>query len=213
MTVIIKNRGLVPYESIWEEMKSFTINRHKETPDEIWLVEHPPVFTQGQAGKEEHILVKNDIPIIQSDRGGQVTYHGPGQLVVYLMINLKRHKLSVRGLVTLIENSIISLLSTYDISANCRPKAPGVYVNQKKICSLGLRIKMGCSYHGLALNVNTDLKPFSYINPCGMEQLEMTNISDFISQISFKEVESRLIKELITHLGYNEHEINFLTDN
>jgi lipoyl(octanoyl) transferase len=162
-------------------MRDFTLNRNDATPDEIWLLEHPPVFTQGLAGKPEHVLNPGNIPIIQTDRGGQVTYHGPEQLVGYVLFDLRRLKLGVKAYVSLIENSVIQLLADYNIEANTKPGAPGVYVAGKKICSIGLKISRGCSYHGIALNVNNDLEPFSRINPCGFQNLQMTKISDFVA--------------------------------
>ncbi|WP_036820959.1 lipoyl(octanoyl) transferase LipB, partial [Photobacterium sanctipauli] len=165
--IIIRNLGRRDYEPTWQAMHEFTDQRSTDTLDEIWLVEHNPVFTQGQAGKAEHLLNTGDIPVVQSDRGGQVTYHGPGQLVAYILIDLRRDKLGVRDLVTHIENTVINTLSHFGIESNARPDAPGVYVDGQKICSLGLRIRRGCSFHGLALNINMDLAPFLRINPCG----------------------------------------------
>jgi lipoyl(octanoyl) transferase len=159
-------------------MQTFTGDRTAETADEIWLTEHDPVFTQGQAGKAEHLLMPGSIPVIQSDRGGQVTYHGPGQVVGYLLFDLRRLGVSVRGLVSGIENAMIGTLAGYGITAAARPDAPGVYVNGAKIGSLGLRVRRGCSYHGLALNVNMDLEPFSRINPCGLTDMAVTQIAD-----------------------------------
>lgn len=201
--IVIRDLGTKGYTDVWQAMKAFTLERTKETPDELWVVMHPPVFTQGQAGKPEHILQDSTIPIVQSDRGGQVTYHGPGQLVIYTLINLKRAKLSVRGLVELIENSVIECLKEYEISAYNDKCAPGVYVANKKICSLGLRIKQGFSYHGLALNVNMDLTPYQYINPCGMAKLEMTNVSDYRPSIEYEDVKTHLIDILVKQLGYS----------
>lgn len=157
--ILVRHLGLQPYEPVSQAMHDFTDSRDDLTPDEIWLVEHPPVFTQGQAGKAEHVLVPGDIPVIQSDRGGQVTYHGPGQQVMYVLLNLKRRKLGVRELVTLLEQTVVDTLAEYDIDAHPRADAPGVYVGEMKICSLGLRIRKGCSFHGLALNINMDLSP------------------------------------------------------
>ncbi len=168
--------GRRDYRDVWEKMQDFTDQRSQETPDSFWVVEHPPVFTLGQAGKMEHLLAPGDIPIIKVDRGGQVTYHGPGQLVVYVLIDLKRHRLGVRQLVSALEQSIIRLLATYGIEATRRDDAPGVYVDGAKIASLGLKIRKGCSYHGLALNVDMDLEPFSRINPCGYEGLAVTQL-------------------------------------
>ena len=163
-------------------MREFTDARDATTPDELWLLQHPPVFTQGQAGKAEHVLAPGDIPVIQVDRGGQVTYHGPGQWVLYLLIDLRRRHLGVRDLVTLIEQSLVQLLGEYDISAAATPGAPGVYVDGDKIASLGLRVRRGCSYHGLALNVNMDLEPFGRINPCGYEGLQVTSMRELLPQ-------------------------------
>jgi len=184
--VIVKQLGQVDYLPTFEAMQAFTVNRDASTPDELWLLEHPPVFTQGLAGKPEHILQTSDIPIVQIDRGGQVTYHGPGQLVAYLLLDLRRHKLGVRDLVRLLENSVIGVLAEDGITAYGKVDAPGVYVQLKnewgeyeaKIASLGLRIKNGCCYHGLALNVSMDLAPFSLINPCGYQGLQVTRMVD-----------------------------------
>lgn len=181
-------------------MQSFTDNRDENSPDEIWFVEHEPVFTQGQAGKDEHILMPGDIPVVKVDRGGQVTYHGPGQQTVYILVNIKRRKLGVRALVTMIEDCIIESVSQYGITAAARPDAPGVYVDGKKVCSLGLRIRNGCSFHGLALNVNMDLSPFQRINPCGYAGMEMVNTADLgdmkeLSQAA-DAIEAYLIKAL-----------------
>jgi len=173
--VIVRQLGRQPYEPIFEAMKRFTDERDQNTQDEIWLVEHDAVFTQGQAGKAEHILMPGNIPVVQVDRGGQVTYHGPGQQVIYLMLNIKRRKLGVRHLVTAMEESVVGLLAKYGVTAYPKPDAPGVYVDEKKVCSLGLRIRNGCSFHGLALNVNMDLSPFQRINPCGYAGMEMTD--------------------------------------
>ena len=172
--------GLTEYSRTFEAMKAFNDARNEETEDELWLVEHLPVFTQGLAGKPEHLLIRDDIPVVQIDRGGQITYHGPGQLVVYTMIDFKRRKTGVRTIVSALENSIIATLAEYGISAAADPKRPGVYVDGRKIASLGLRIKNGSVYHGLALNVDMDLAPFTHINPCGYAGLEMTQIADFL---------------------------------
>ena len=171
--LIIRQIDVQNYEQIWQCMQSFTDHRDENTQDELWLVEHAPVFTQGQAGKEEHLLNTGDIPVVKVDRGGQVTYHGPGQLVIYLLLDLRRRKLGVRELVTKIEESIVALLSEYDIEAYAKPDAPGVYVDKRKVASLGLRVRKGCSFHGLALNVDMDLEPFLRINPCGYAGMEM----------------------------------------
>lgn len=176
--LIIRQLNTMDYSRVWQAMKDFTDNRDEQTADELWLVEHPPVFTQGQAGKEEHLLMPGDIEVVKVDRGGQVTYHGPGQQVIYFMINLRRRKIGIRELVTLIENSIVASLNDYHIKAYAKPDAPGVYVDEKKVASLGLRVRKGCSFHGLALNVNMDLSPFLRINPCGYSGLEMVQTSD-----------------------------------
>jgi lipoyl(octanoyl) transferase len=170
------------YITVWQAMQKFTDDRNDDTQDELWLVEHPAVFTQGQAGKDEHLLMPGNIEVVKVDRGGQVTYHGPGQQVIYFMINLRRRKMGVRHLVTLLENGLIASLADFDITAKAKPDAPGVYVNDKKIASLGLRVRKGCSFHGLALNVNMDLSPFLLINPCGYQGLEMVQTAD-ISQL------------------------------
>jgi lipoyl(octanoyl) transferase len=201
-SVLIRWLGLQDYEQCWHAMRDFTNQRDENTQDEIWAVEHPPVFTQGQSGKPEHILSAGNIPIIQVDRGGQVTYHGPGQLVIYPLVDLKRKKLNVRETVTILEKSVIELLREYNINAVSQCKAPGVYIDDKKICSLGLRIRRGCSFHGLALNVDMDLEPFSRINPCGYPELKMTQLSDFIRPVDIKHVGQKLIGHLIRNLGY-----------
>ncbi|MCL1035985.1 lipoyl(octanoyl) transferase LipB [Shewanella corallii] len=172
-TLHVRHLGRQDYETVWHAMQHYTDNRDENSPDELWLVEHPPVFTQGQAGKAEHILNPGNIPVIQVDRGGQVTYHGPGQLVAYPLLDIKRRKVGVRQLVTEIEQSLVDLLKGYGIEAYAKADAPGVYVNERKIASLGLRIRKGCSFHGLALNVDMDLEPFLRINPCGYAGLEM----------------------------------------
>ncbi|MBE2895393.1 lipoyl(octanoyl) transferase LipB [Pasteurellaceae bacterium HPA106] len=184
-TLIIRQLGIQPYVDTWEKMQAFTDARSDDTLDEIWLVQHPSVFTQGQAGKAEHLLRQSDIPVVQSDRGGQITYHGIGQQVMYVLIDIKRHKehnrtFNVRELVSALENTVIATLRDYGIESAAKPDAPGVYVDGRKICSLGLRIRKGCSFHGLALNVNLDLTPFTYINPCGYAGLEMCQLSELI---------------------------------
>jgi lipoyl(octanoyl) transferase len=188
-------------------MHEFTDTRTDDDVDQIWLVEHNPVFTQGQAGKAEHVLNAGDIPVIQSDRGGQVTYHGPGQLVAYFLINIRRKKFGVRDLVTHIENLVINTLKAYNIESAARPDAPGVYVDGKKICSLGLRIRRGCSFHGLALNVDMDLSPFLRINPCGYQGMEMAQVSQLGGPSDLESVEQQLIQELVELLGYDQVDI------
>ncbi|MDV5355695.1 lipoyl(octanoyl) transferase LipB [Kosakonia sp. SMBL-WEM22] len=204
--ILIRNLGLQPYAPVSQEMHDFTDRRDDDTPDEIWLVEHPPVFTQGQAGKAEHVLAAGDIPVIQSDRGGQVTYHGPGQQVMYVLINLKRRKIGVRELVTLLENTVINTLAQLGIVANARPDAPGVYVDGKKICSLGLRIRKGCSFHGLALNIDMDLAPFMRINPCGYAGMEMTQVSKLVENASVEKIRTILIQHFLALLNNPPHQ-------
>jgi lipoyl(octanoyl) transferase len=174
---VLRELGLVDYQSTLRAMRQFTDSRDTDSPDELWLLQHPPVFTQGQAGKAEHVLAPGAIPVIQVDRGGQVTYHGPGQWVLYLMVDLRRQQLGVRDLVNLIERSVVQLLQEYTIVAAAKPDAPGVYVAGEKIAALGLRVRRGCSYHGLALNVDMDLEPFGRINPCGYEGLRVTSMA------------------------------------
>lgn len=206
--LVVKRLGRRDYQPVWQAMHEFTDTRNEETPDEVWLVEHNPVFTQGQAGKAEHLLNTGDIPVVQSDRGGQVTYHGPGQLVAYFLINLRRKKLGVRDLVTTIENLVINTLKAYNIDSAARPDAPGVYVEGRKICSLGLRIRKGCSFHGLALNVNMDLSPFLRINPCGYQGMEMVQVSELGGPKDIALVEQQLVKELVNLLGYEQVEFS-----
>lgn len=198
-TLTFKNLGQVDYQSSWSAMNAMTVDRNEKQNDECWILEHNRVFTLGQAGKQEHILDAHDIPVVKTDRGGQVTYHGPGQLVAYLLIDIKRRRMGVRQLVNLIENSLIQVLDSYDIKANTKKGAPGVYVGDAKIAALGLRIKNGCSYHGLSLNVDMDLTPFSYINPCGFPGMEVTQICDLVSNIPdnpIVETQHRLINVL-----------------
>lgn len=203
----VTNLGLQPYEQVWAAMTEFTNTRTADTTDQLWLVEHPPVFTQGQAGKAEHLLVPGDIPVVQSDRGGQVTYHGPGQLVAYPLLDLRRLKMGVRELVTAIEQTLVATLAHYDIEAFPKPDAPGVYVNQQgrvdKIASLGLRVRRGCSFHGLALNVAMDLSPFLRINPCGYQGLAMTQMRDLLpNPPPLAEVQEQLVIQFAQKLGY-----------
>lgn len=170
--------GLVEYEPTWRAMQEFTAQRTAETADEIWLLQHPQTFTQGQAGRAEHLLDAHGIPVIKIDRGGQITYHGPGQLVVYLLLDLRRWKINVRELVRLMEQAVIDLLAEHDIAAQGREDAPGVYVDGAKIAALGLKIRNGCCYHGLSLNVDMDMTPFTYINPCGYQGLQVSQMKD-----------------------------------
>jgi lipoyl(octanoyl) transferase len=201
--LIVRNLGLVDYLPTLEAMRGFTAERDEQTADEIWLLQHPRVFTQGQAGKAEHLLAPGDIPVIQVERGGQVTYHGPGQLVAYLMINLRRQKLGVRELVTAMEQALVDVLASYGIEAAPKADAPGVYVDGDKIASLGLRVRNGCSFHGLALNVDMDMAPFLRINPCGYAGLKMIQLRDLLpTPPSLDEVAERLELALRERLGY-----------
>jgi len=199
--LIVRSLGIQPYRDTWEAMKIFTAERDETVTDELWCLQHPRVYTQGQAGKPEHILAPGDIPVIQVDRGGQVTYHGPGQLVVYLMIDLRRRKLGVRVLVDIIEQAIVQTLAGYGIEAAPKADAPGVYVAGAKIASLGMRVRRGCSFHGLALNVDMDLEPFLRINPCGYAGMEMTQVRDFVPGIRVSDLEPQLAAELARRLG------------
>lgn len=199
-TIVIRQLGQQPYLPMWQAMQDFTNQRTPDSKDEIWLVEHPPVFTQGQAGKAEHVLFPGDIPIVQVDRGGQVTYHGPGQQMMYVLINLKRHKLNVRALVSALEQCIVDMLKDFDIKAYPKADAPGVYVDEKKICSIGLRIRKGCSFHGLALNVNMDLSPFKRINPCGYAGLEMIDCATLGGPKTLLEASEKITHHLLSSL-------------
>ena len=196
MSLIVRELGLQPYEQVWQEMRAFTDQRTASTTDELWLLQHPPVYTLGKNAKAEHVLSPGDIPVIKSDRGGQVTYHGPGQLVVYTLLDLNRKKIGVRELVTRIENSVIELLGQYNIRANARKDAPGVYVEGRKIAALGLRVRRGCSFHGLAFNVKMDLEPFSRINPCGYQGLEVTQLSELTHVTELDTVAAALLSHL-----------------
>ena len=197
--------GLADYAPVFEAMKAFNDARSEATEDELWVVEHPPVFTQGLAGKPEHLLIRDDIPVVQIDRGGQITYHGPGQLVVYTLIDFKRRQTSVRHIVSALENSIIATLAEYGIAAAADPERPGVYVGAKKIASLGLRIKNGAVYHGLALNTDMDLSPFTHINPCGYAGMEMTQMADLLSPCpGLAEVAAKLTGHLDTQLALKD---------
>ncbi|WED44651.1 lipoyl(octanoyl) transferase LipB [Legionella cardiaca] len=194
----IRNLGLQPYFAVWENMKEFTSARNESTLDELWLLEHPAVYTQGQAGKSEHILNPNAIPVVQSDRGGQVTYHGPGQLVGYILMDIRRQNLGIRTLVSQLEKVIISFLACYRIKASTQQGAPGVYVDDKKIASIGLRVKNGRTYHGIALNVAMDLTPFKGINPCGFAKLQMTQMSDYVPNVSIAGVSKQFTETFLT---------------
>ena len=199
--ITIRRLGLVPYEQAWEAMKAFTAARTAAAADEIWLLEHPPIYTYGVAGRSEH-LPKTDrgIPVLKVDRGGQVTYHGPGQLVAYVLIDLHRYSLAVRGLVRVLEQAVIDLVFDFGISALRREDAPGVYVHGAKIAALGLRIRRGCSYHGLSLNVNMDLAPFRAIDPCGLAGLEVTQLCDLGVRAPIEDIGEQLVTKLTRHL-------------
>lgn len=211
--LIIRQLGVQPYEDVWHQMQAFTDSRDDDTPDEIWLVQHLSVFTQGSAGKPEHLLNPSNIPVVQSDRGGQITYHGEGQQIMYVLLDLKRlkangHDLSVRDLVTALEQTVVKTLADYGVESYPKADAPGVYVSGKKICSLGLRIRHGRSFHGLALNVNMDLRPFLQINPCGYAGLEMCQLRDFIGEKADCEpVSQKLVNYFATIVGYNSQQI------
>ena len=193
--------GRTCYMPVFQAMQTFTAQRTPDTSDELWLTEHDPVFTQGQAGRAEHLLAPGDIEVVQSDRGGQVTYHGPGQLIVYLMIDIRRAGITPRGLVTAIEGSIVDLLASYGVEAANRSDAPGVYVDGAKVASLGLRIRRGCSYHGLALNVQMDLEPFGRINPCGLIDLKVTQLADLGGPLRVEDVKAPLVERLRQRLA------------
>ncbi len=211
-TLVVRDLGLREYQPVFEAMKVFTTTRDPSTPDEIWLLEHPPVFTQGLNGKPEHLLAPGDIPVIRVDRGGQVSYHGPGQVVCYCLLDLRRARLGVRELVTLLEQTVIELLRDYGISAHARPEAPGVYVGERKIASLGLRVRRGCCYHGLSFNVAMDLQPFSRINPCGYPGLQVTQLSALASAgmiIDMQRIKHKIRDNLIRATGYTK--VNTLT--
>ena len=201
-TLIVRDLGLQDYEKVFQAMREFTDERTEATVDELWFTQHPPVFTQGQAGRSEYILAPGDIPVVQSDRGGQVTYHGPGQIVGYLMLDLRRLGLSVRDLVGGIENAIIALLADHGIEAVGRSDARGVYVGNDKIAALGLRIRHGCSYHGLALNVDMELEPYSRINPCGLTNIGVTMMSTLSPNATVTTVQPQLANHLANQYGF-----------
>ena len=200
MSLLVKRLGRVEYEPTWQAMQSFTASRQPETPDELWIVEHPPVYTLGQAGKPEHVLQDIGIPIVKIDRGGQVTYHGPGQVVIYLLLDLSRLKIKVRELVIAIEQAVIDFLASHEVTAERRDGAPGVYVGEAKIAALGLKIKNGCSYHGLSLNVDMDLSPFAAINPCGYAGLKVIQTKDLNVPLTPFEAGEQLSQYLLVQL-------------
>lgn len=200
--VLVRRLGRRDYRSTWEAMRDFTDQRNATTPSELWALEHDPVYTQGQAGKPEHVLDPGSIPLVQSDRGGQVTYHGPGQLVIYLLLSLREAGLGVRELVSAMERSVIALLEQYDVLARARPDAPGVYVGDAKIAALGLRVRRGYTYHGLSFNVDMDLEPFSRINPCGYRDMPVTQARDLGIATPLPELATALIEQLCEQINY-----------
>jgi len=205
MSLTVRQLGLQDYQQTHQRMVDFTSHRDEHTQDELWFLQHPKVFTQGQAGKAEHVLMPGDIPVVQTDRGGQVTYHGPGQLVVYLMVDIKRKDMGPRQLVTAIEDAIVACLQKWQIESAPKADAPGVYVNERKIASLGLRIKQGRSFHGLALNIDMDLEPFHRINPCGYAGMEMTQVKDETeAEFSFERIAEELQQQLAAKLDFTD---------
>lgn len=203
--LIIRDVGLRDYLPVWRNMQDFTASRTTETADELWIVQHPPVFTQGLNGKPEHLLAPGDIPVVQIDRGGQVTYHGPGQLIVYCLLDLRRKQLGVRQLVTLLEQSVIELMDGYGVEAYSKADAPGVYVAERKLASLGLRVRRGCSYHGLSLNIDMDLSPFERINPCGYSGLRMTQVRQLGIDASIRDITNDLLRIMRYSMRYTEY--------
>jgi len=197
MDIVVNRIGRQDYETVWRDMQQFTLQRSDETADEIWIVEHLPVYTLGLSGKREHLLNIEDIPVIETDRGGQVTYHAPGQLVVYLLLDIGRLKQGVRDIVTLLEQTMVDTLSQYGIKAVAKPEAPGVYVDGKKIGSVGLRVKRGCCYHGLSLNNSMDLNPFNNINTCGYPELEVTQLADLNVKIETYELAVPVVHHIL----------------
>ncbi len=208
MTIELKDMGVVDYESVYRNMVEFTLSRNHLTTDEIWFVEHPPVYTLGLGGDVKHILNADDIPVVKTDRGGQVTYHGPGQLVAYLMLDLSQRPYAAKKFVNLIEEAIIQTLAKYKISSSRRDKAPGVYVDDKKIAALGIRLKKGCSYHGLSINVDMNLTPFRGINPCGYTNLECTQMIDYKTDVNIQHVKKYVYANLVKYLDVYSDRIN-----
>jgi len=204
--VTVRAMGRRSYEPVWQAMQAFTDARGAGTADELWWLEHDPVFTQGQAGKPEHLLAPGDVPVVQTDRGGQVTYHGPGQLMVYTLVDIERRGLSVRELVSLLEQALVTTLAHWGIAAAPRADAPGVYVGEEKIASLGLRIRRGRAFHGLALNVAMDLSPFQRINPCGFSGMPVTDMRTFSPDVTLDQVAPVLIDALVAGFGYQDRD-------
>ena len=205
--IVVRSLGLHDYEPLWRDMQQFTETRSALTPDEIWFTEHPPVFTLGLNASREHLLTPGDIPVIQVDRGGQVTYHGPGQLMIYPLIDLKRASLGVRDLVTGLEQTVVDLLADFDIKAASRKDAPGVYFEGRKVASVGLRVRRGGSYHGMALNIDMNLEPFSRINPCGFSDLEVTDLAALGISESRTEIQERVQARLLRHLRMDHRQV------
>lgn len=203
--LVIRDLGMQAYEPVWKAMQTFTDQRKESTPDELWLLQHPPVFTLGQAAKPEHLLMPGDIPVVPVDRGGQVTYHGPGQLVAYPLLDLTRRQLGVRELVTKLEQVVIDVLAMMQIQARRRDGMPGVYIEDAKIASLGLRVRRGKSFHGLAFNIDMDLEPFSRINPCGFAGLEVIDIQQINKNVEWLDVQDDFSRQLLEILGYTNH--------
>lgn len=206
MKLLLRELGMRDYEQVWHDMQNFTDSRVDDTADEVWIVQHPPVYTLGKSGKPEHVIDAGVIPVVQTDRGGQVTYHGPGQLIAYVLLDINRLGLGVRELVTRLENTVIELLADYQISAVSRKDAPGVYVEDKKIAALGLRVRKGRCFHGLALNVEMDMEPFGRINPCGYPGLKVTQVADYVAGASFPEITEQLVFHLKKQMQYSELE-------
>jgi len=205
--IVVRSLGLQEYEPLWRGMQQFTNTRSSSTPDEIWFTEHPPVFTLGLNASREHLLAPGEIPVIQIDRGGQVTYHGPGQLMIYPLIDLKRARLGVRDLVTALEQTVVDLSAEFGVEACSRSDAPGVYVQDRKIASIGLRVRRGASYHGMALNIDVDLEPFSRINPCGFSDLEVTDLNTLGVMQGRDEIQARVQDHLLRHLQLQDKQV------
>ena len=205
--IIIRSLGRQAYEPLWREMQRFTEERTPDTPDEIWFTEHPPVYTLGLNASPEHLLAPGDIPVVQVDRGGQVTYHGPGQLMIYPLVDLRRSKIGVREMVCALEKTVIDLVAAFGVDAVARRDAPGVYVDGRKIASVGLRIRRGASYHGMAFNLDMDLEPFARINPCGYENLEVIDLRTLGIELSMKEIRTRYQSALLGQLGFDSEDV------